>query len=396
MNNMIEHVLSDTKIIHYDSINAEKIDTIVKYCGGEKANLCIIIDNQPLPSRDILINELKKIREVVVMNKVFPDPKVSDIMDMVNDLRNKNINIILGIGGGSTLDSAKGVAAILSNGGDLEDYLGASATRQVTKKNIKLILMPTTAGTGSEVTKFGVYTSTSGRKYTLNNPVLQADIAILDPQLTCSLPPELTAATAFDALSHALETLWNKNATFITDMAATESAVYILKWMEKAYESSLTGSNERREEMLIGACKAGIAFNQTGTAIVHALSFVLGEEWKIPHGIACAFTLEDALELNSQDSNTKEKLIAIADELFKNEIHYENISKDEKVDKLKNYIVKLKVRLKLPLSLKDLNIDLKEEKIGEIFNKSLEDPKMKNNAVFVDEEMIYGIIKNKL
>ncbi|MDR2847603.1 MAG: iron-containing alcohol dehydrogenase, partial [Bacteroidales bacterium] len=198
---MFEQVLTTTKIIRQGHLSAEELDRLIFYCGGTNACPCVIIDNHPLPARDVMLNKLRQIRRVEILDKVFPDPKTDDIMTMVNEVKSKSINVVIGIGGGSSLDSAKGVAAVLSNGGNLNDYLGAEATRKVEKRDVKLILIPTTAGTGSEVTKVGVYTSQSGRKYTLGHPLMQADIAVLVTDFTATLPPALTASTAFDALS---------------------------------------------------------------------------------------------------------------------------------------------------------------------------------------------------
>ena len=387
---MIEQVITSTKIIKAEQLSASDVDKLIFYCGGQQAGTCIIADNNPLQPRDRMLDELRKIRNFDVLNRVFPDPKVDDIMAMVNELKGKTIDVVMGIGGGSAMDSAKAVAAVLSNGGDLNDYLGAEATRKIEKRNVKLILIPTTAGTGSEVTKVGVYTSRSGRKYTLGHPLMQADIAILATEYVLGLPPAMTASTAFDALSHALETLWNRNATPLTDRVAIESAVHILKWMETAYDSSLTGKAEGRAEMLEGACMAGTAFSMTGTAAVHALSFILSEEWHVPHGIACAFTLEDVFRLNLSDGKTRQKLVQIAAALFRE-------SDEEKLIAMLLYrIIALKKKFGLPFTMEDLHIDLQESRIGELFDKSLDDPKMKNNIVPVDKEIIFDLIKGKM
>lgn len=390
---MFEQAITSTKIITTGRLSSGDLDKLIFYCGGDEARPCVIMDNNPLPPRDEMLKQLQRIRQVEMLNKVFPDPKVDDIMSMVNEMRAKAINVVIGIGGGSSLDSAKAVAAILSNGGDLNDYLGADATRKIEKRDVKLILIPTTAGTGSEVTKVGVYTSRGGRKFTLGHPLMQADIALLVTEYVDTLPPALTASTAFDALSHALETLWNRNATSLTDKVAIESAVHLLKWMEIAYDSSLTGAKEGRAEMLEGACMAGTAFSMTGTAAVHALSFILSEEWHVPHGVACAFTLEDVFRLNLQDQKTKQRLLQIAKKLFGEEEEGED---DSLIAALLDRIIVLKKKFNLPFTFKDLKIELTEDRIEELFTKSLDDPKMKNNCIPVDRETVFELIKCKL
>jgi len=401
---MFEQAVTSTKIIKCGQLSATDLDKLIFYCGGEQAGTCIIVDNNPLVPRDLMLDELRNIRSFEVLNRVFPDPKVDDIMTMVNEWQGKRekqgkqgkpgkqgkqgkpVDVVVGIGGGSSMDSAKAVAAVLSNGGNLNDYIGAEVTRKIEKRDVKLILIPTTAGTGSEVTKVGVYTSRSGRKYTLGHPLMQADIAVLVTEYILDLPPAITASTAFDALSHALETIWNRNATPLTDRIAIESAVHILKWMETAYDSSLTGAAEGRAEMLEGACMAGTAFTMTGTAAVHALSFILSEEWHVPHGVACAFTLEDVFRLNLGDEKTRQRLGKVAKALF---------GKDN-VAALLDRIIALKKKFGLPFIFKDLQIDLEESRIGELFDKSLDDPKMKNNIVPVDKEIVYELIRRKI
>jgi len=382
---MLEQVLSSSKIIQLDRLTAGDLDCLLFYVGGPSANVAVIEDNRPFELRDAMLAELAKRRGIVRLNKVFPDPKVADIMDMAGGLEGKGINTIVGIGGGSTMDSAKGIAAVLSNGGDLEDYLGAQATRKIEKKEVKLILIPTTAGTGAEVTKFGVYTARTGRKYTLNNPLLQSDVAVLAAEYTYNLPSALTAATTFDALSHALETIWNRNATPVSDAAAIRSAIHILRWMEVAFDNPVKG----RKEMLEGACMAGISFNLTGTAAVHALSFILSEEWHVPHGEACAFTMEDVLLLNAADPATRAKLAEVGKAVFGEG------TQQEQIERLHSRIVELKKKFGLPMTFGDIGVKLGTKELSPLFEKAMDDPKMGNNIVPVNMKMVDKIIAGK-
>jgi len=143
--------------------------------------------------------------------------------------------------------------------------------------------------------------------------------------------------------------------------------------------------------MLEGACMAGTAFSMTGTAAVHALSFILSEEWHVPHGVACAFTLEDVFKLNLQDELVKQKLIKVARLVLG-----WNNDGDQSIDLLLDRLIKLKKKFGLPCSFKDLHIRLEEDRIGELFNKALDDPKMKNNSIPVDEKIVFELIKSKI
>lgn len=382
---MIEQVLTTSKIIDTEHLDAAELDRLIFYCGGAGSQLVVIEDNRKFELRDKMLYQLSELRPVTRLNKVFPDPKVQDIMEMVDTLHDNIPNVIIGIGGGSTMDSAKAIAAVLCNGGSLEDYLGPNPSRKIEKRDIKLILIPTTAGTGAEVTKFGVYTSLSGRKYTLNNPLLQSDIALLVSEYIYNMPSGLKASTMFDALSHALETLWNKNSTPISDRVAIESAAYILQWIEVAYDNPVKGGGE----MLLGACKAGISFNLTGTAAVHALSFILSEKWHIPHGVACAFSLEDVMQINMQDPETRKKLASVARKI--------GISGNETelVEGLLEYICKLKKKFQLPFTFSDLEINENLDELKLLFAESMNDPKMHNNIIPLQIKDISTLISNK-
>ena len=382
---MLAQAATSTRIIRAES--AAELATILDYAAPDGPVL-LIRDQFPVDSRDRLIAELSSSRPMTVMHRVRPDPAAADVTAMATEAASLNPAIVLAIGGGSTIDSAKGVAALLSNGGELEQYLGPLPLRKVERREVRLVAVPTTAGTGSEVTKVGVYTAASGRKYTLANPLLQPDIAVHMPSLSSSMPPGLTAATGFDALSHALEPLWNRNATPLSTRLAVDAAASILRHIERAYESSRTGDSAGRIEMLQAATHAGVAFNLTGTAMVHAISFILGEQWHVPHGAACAFTLEDALLYHAAEPIVQQRIGCIAAALGANP--------SDPIHWLYELLVDLKKRLHLPFRFADIEVKLSEQEIPALFNKSLEDPKMRNTLRPVDAATLLGFLRNKL
>lgn len=383
---MLAQVATQTKIVRVDS--AAELNRVIDYLAPGAASVLVIKDKTPMAARDRLIAELGEMRQLACLDNVRPDPLASDVTAMAKAVRMHPPEVLLAIGGGSTIDSAKGVAAVLANGGDLEDYLGAAPVRAIERRDIKLIAIPTTAGTGSEVTKVGVYTADGGRKYTLGHPLLQPDVAVHAPWLTHSLPPAVTASTGVDALSHALETLWNRNATPLSTRLAVDAAAHILRHIDRAFDASRDGGVEGRLEMLQGATHAGVAFSITGTAMVHALSFILGEEWHVPHGVACAFTLEDALAFNGGLPEVRERIGAIAAALGEKTA--------DPVEWMRQTLVALKRRLGLPFTFADLGVRLAEGEIPRLFNKALADPKMKNNIVPVNEDAIFQILRGKL
>lgn len=377
-----------TKLEICDTLTAKELYHILGKHLASTDHILIIKDKTNLPDRDQLIFDFCQLHErTIIEDRVYPDPKTTDLMKIIHQIIDSPIDLVIGIGGGSVLDAAKAVTLLLNNGGNLEDYLVQK--RPIQNKGIKLALIPTTAGTGAEVTQFAVYTCKSGRKMTLKSPLLQADLAIIAPSMTYRLPPRLTAATGFDALSHALEALWNKNASAQSDQAAIEAAIDILKWLGIAYDSSSSLAHHGRKEMMIGALKAGLAFNLTGTAAVHALSFILSEEWHIHHGEACAFTLEDILILNSQDKKTENKLKRVAAEIFPTK------PSEQLILCLFGYISNLKKRMGMPFRFTDLKININNEEIPHLFERAFDDPKMSNNIITLEKEIIFSMLQGQ-
>lgn len=378
---MLEQALTETRVIRVPAISADDLDAVVMYSCGAAARVCAVVDSFPVGARDDLVGGLARLREVRVLNRVVPDPRVGDIMAMAEEVRAARPDAIVAVGGGSTLDSAKALAMLAAHEGDLEDYLGPEPRRKIGAKGAPLIAVPTTAGTGSEVTRFGVYTARGGRKYTLAHPALQPDIAILAASLTHSLPPPVTAATGIDALSHALEAIWNRNATPASDAAAIGAARAILEWLPVAYESARGGGTAGRGEMLEAACRAGTAFNRTGTAMVHALSFILSEEWHVPHGAACAFTLEDGVRINGEDPAIAAKLGRIC---------------AGGPEALGDRIIAMKRAMGLPFTFRDIGAELGGGDIDRLFAKAFDDPKMKNNAAPVPRDRVFDMLRSKI
>ena len=176
------------------------LDRMIFYLAGKDASVAVIADPRPFPLRDKMLMKLTSLRDTVLVNKVRPNPETTDIMEMCRELEGRKVSVVIGIGGGSTMDSAKGLAAILANGGNLEDYLGNFPTLKIKNRDVKLILVPTTVGTGSEVTKVAVFTSPSGRKYKLGRPMLQADVPLLCADYFEDIPSPLGAYPGLDVI----------------------------------------------------------------------------------------------------------------------------------------------------------------------------------------------------
>ena len=237
---------------------------------------------------------------VEVFDKVEADPRYEIVEDALAALKASGANLVIGLGGGSSLDMAKITAVMASNEGPVGKYFGIDL---VPRRGLPTILIPTTAGTGSEVTPI-VFLSDHGEKLKKGvvSPFLFPACALLDAELTLGLPPAVTAATGMDALIHAVEAYTSINATPTTDMLAKEAIRLIFHNIRTAYAN---GANlAARENMLRGAMLAGMAFANAGVTAVHAFAYPIGAEFHIPHGIANTIMLVPVMRFN-QTGNLK-------------------------------------------------------------------------------------------
>ena len=185
---MISSKLSPLKVLERKHITKKELLSIIGPC----RRIAIVTDNAPIDAKNELLASFAK-KEAVIFSNVQPNPRTADIMQMFSDPAFGKCDVVVGIGGGSVLDSAKALAMLRTNGGALDDYLGNSPKLKIQKRCADLILLPTTAGTGSEVTKVGVYTSADGRKYTLGSPLMHAHKAVLVQDFVVKAPPALVA-----------------------------------------------------------------------------------------------------------------------------------------------------------------------------------------------------------
>ena len=393
---MISSLLSNVHILQFENLSGEELFQILSFASGKREDLKVaaVFDDAPIPIRETLLTELEKHFTVSCFDSVEPNPKSRDIQTMYEDPRFKGAGIILGIGGGSVLDSAKALAMLATNGGNLDEYLGNTPKRKIEKKSLPLVLIPTTAGTGSEVTKVGVYTDETGRKHTLGSPLMSAHTALLVGSFLDSIPPSLCAATGLDALDHALESIWNKNATSITRDAAENAAIAVLTHLPPLYRAIVQKKDGRtllQKEMLRASTMAGIAFNMTGTAAGHAISFILSEEWHVPHGSACAFSLLEVFDWAIQAPENRSSLARIAK-------HFHPKTEDEAtlISLLREQIAALMQEMHIPHTFKDLGVTLKQEDIKALFERSFSDPKMHNQVPVMHETDLYAMLGTKL
>lgn len=227
---------------------------------------------------------------------VEENPQLSGAAQVVELIRAHGADGVIGIGGGSTLDTAKFAAATALGDGRPEEYF--HGTKPFPERRPTIIAVPTTAGTGSEVTQVSVM-SHGKEKKTINNPVFMPTAAVADPELTLTVPPRTTMNTGLDAMAHALEGYWSRNHQPIPDLMAIEAVRIILENLETAYWDG--GNLEARTKMSYAALLGGLAFAMPKTAGSHACSYPLSEDYHLPHGEACAFTLDSFVRINADE-----------------------------------------------------------------------------------------------
>ncbi len=233
-----------------------------------------------------------------VFGDVEADPRYEIVADCVAMIRRENADLIIGFGGGSPIDIAKVSAVMATNEGPISQYFGIDLVPQ---PGLPTLIIPTTAGTGSEVTPIAILSDhTEKLKKGIVSHHLFPSAALLDPELTLGLPAHVTAATGMDALIHAIESYTSKNATSISDMLARQAMQLIAKNIRIAYAD---GSNlAARSNMLEGSLLAGMAFCNAGVTAVHAFAYPIGAEFHIPHGVANSIMLTPVMEFNKLGS----------------------------------------------------------------------------------------------
>ena len=299
-----------------------------------------------------MLNELNKYSSIVeVFQDVEADPSIKTLLNSIEVGKKINATGVIGFGGGSSMDVAKLSSLILGSNEDIEETWGVSNAKG---PRLPLVLIPTTAGTGSEVTPISIITVGEEEKKGVSSPIILPDIAILDPDLTIGLPAHTTAATGIDAMVHAIEgyTSSNKNNNPISKMLAIEALKLLSGSIQKAV---FDGSNiEARGNMLIGAMLAGKAFANSPVAAVHALAYPIGGTFHVSHGLSNSLVLPYVLRFNSVDTKTTNNYAELAPFVFPDidtEKGNQAVCK-EFIDRLED----LSQKIGLPQKLREVNI----------------------------------------
>lgn len=278
---------------------AGRLASHVRMLGGRSA---LIVTDAGVASSGLLKSVLQGLESDKIRYRVFQDvqadPPESVIEAAVRWARSAEADCVVGLGGGSSLDAAKLTALLARSGETLADVYGIDRTRG---PRLPLILVPTTAGTGSEVTAVSVVTTRGGEKNVVISPHLLPDLALLDATLTTGLPPAVTAATGIDAMVHAIEAFTSRRLKNpISDGLACKALDLLASNLHTAFHNP--DDIEAREQMLMGACLAGMAFANAPVAAVHALAYPIGARFHVPHGVSNALVLAPVLRFNLESA----------------------------------------------------------------------------------------------
>lgn len=249
-------------------------------------------------------------RLVHVLDDVKPNPDVRDIDAQAVRIRGLQPDCILALGGGSSMDTAKALAKLMSQpeGVSVTRHFREGGTWEKTTA-LPLITVPTTAGTGSEVTPFAtVWDFENQKKHSVNGDEIYAHTALLDPELTYSLPEEVTIASALDAISHAFESIWNRNTSPASFSFAVQSLKISLDTIVPLADD--LRCKKYRRQMMEASLLAGMAISQTRTALAHSISYPLTTAFDLPHGFACSFTLPAILQFNGEHDDGRLERVA--------------------------------------------------------------------------------------
>lgn len=371
-------------LIFGNGVSSTACDKILEKLGQ---NIFIITDSSltNIGLNKKIIDELSQFSKLKVFDEIESDPSKQTLIKAFNVAKNFKPTGVLGFGGGSSMDIAKLVSLLMGTNQDIDNIWGVGNAKG---PRLPLVLVPTTAGTGSEVTPISIITVEDNEKKGVSTPIILPDLAVLDPELTLNLPSDITAATGVDAMVHAIEayTSINQNNNPISKLLAIES----LKLLGSSIETAVfDGQNiEARKNMLLGSMMAGQAFANSPVSAVHALAYPLGGIFHISHGLSNSLVLPHVLRFNSINTEACDKYAFLAPLIFKdiNDKRNTQLICNDFIERLEN----LSSILNLPSKLRDLNIP--KDACAKMAKESMKQTRLLvNNPREVTEEDAFNI-----
>ncbi|WP_457551362.1 iron-containing alcohol dehydrogenase [Desulfobacula sp.] len=346
-----------------------------------KAKNPILVTDKGIVKAGLLEKVLSQLPGIKIFDEIEANPKSDTINKIAEKMHQLNPDLVIGFGGGSPLDAGKALALLGTNPGSIEEYEGKEKYKN---DPLPFIAIPTTCGTGSEVTWVSVITDVNRKfKMSIKGPKMYPAVSIVDPDLIKTLPPSIIASTGLDALTHAVEAYLSKPATLITDMHAVKAVKLILGSIEGAYDD-IEHNHKDRENLMFGSTIAGFAFGNSDVTAVHCISESIGALYDIPHGVANSIFLPHVLSYNLPGCFAKMATLARqtgidkADDMSAANIFIQNIKA-------------LSKRLEIPF-FKDLKI--KEDQFDKISKMSFENNSTPSNPRELGPKDYLKIIKN--
>lgn len=341
----------------------------------------LIVTDAFIASSQILgmvLRYLSPTAETKVFSEVVPDPPIDTIVAGIEKNKDYNPTMLLALGGGSAIDAAKAML-----------YFGMKSGMMA---KIPFIVIPTTSGTGSEVTNFSIITDAEKEvKYPLVTDEILPDQAILDVALVMDLPPTQTADTGIDVLTHALEAYVSTKANSISDALAEKAIHYVFEYLERAYKNGQ--DVEAREKMHVASCMAGLAFNQASLGICHSLAHAAGAKFHIAHGRLNGILLPRVIRYNAEDAEVAKRYTQIAKKLG-----LSAGSTKMGIRSLTNAITALEKRINMPTSFSAWGLDkqLFHQDKNEIAKDALNDRCTETNPIQPTTEALVAILMDAL
>ena len=297
-----------------------------------------------------IVNLLKSagFEDVYLYDQAEHDPSVKTVDQGVKLAKDGNYNVVIGVGGGSAMDTAKTIASLINNEGSTADY---QSGKEITKPGVPFIAVPTTAGTGAEITNNSVITNTEKKiKQSIRSPLMIAKVAIVDPILTVTMPPNVTASSGMDALTQAIETYVSLAANPFSDTLALRSISLISHNLVKAFENG--NDMEARENMAMGSLFGAMAFANSALGAVHGLAHPVGALFDVPHGVICGLLLPYVMEYNlSAKTDRFAQIAKIMGQYIDGE------SDEANAQKAVDFVHDLIAKMRLPKRLNELGIN---------------------------------------
>ncbi len=254
-------------------------------------------------------DQLSDFEQIDAIGMVMAEPPLECVDSLIELGRREGVTAVVAIGGGSVIDSAKVAAALIPLEGDTGDYFYGK--REINGRGLFFVALPTTAGTGAEVTKNAVLTDSVAKiKKSIRSIYMVPDVAIVDPELTLSMPPAVTAASGLDAFTQALESFTSSDANSVTRPLAKLAVSKIFANLADVYHNG--ADLEKRSEVAEGSLLSAMAFSQSGLGAVHGLAHPIGSLLKVPHGVACSILLKPIMEWNASSCAADYAQLAIA------------------------------------------------------------------------------------